>query len=253
MKDLEYDFQEKVHATHWWHVGRRILLEKMLNAYGDVLGGGDGTIYDIGCGVGENYPIYHKYFKHIIGVDASRKALDFASAKGFEEVVCSTLEGLPQPHRSNVADVIVMMDVLEHLEDDGKGVNMIFGMLKPGGAAIVTVPAFMVLWGLQDEVSLHFRRYRMKKLRDLFKAKGFEIRYSTYFNTFLFIPILIVRLLMRAFKVKVFKSESQMNSPLLNSACSLIFKIEIKILNLIKSYPFGVSALLVVRKPYLES
>ena len=70
-------------------------------------------------------------------------------------------------------------------------------VLKPSGWLLLSVPALRLLWGRQDVLSEHRRRYRRRELRDRVSAAGFEVKRLTYFNTLLFPPILVVRLLMR--------------------------------------------------------
>jgi hypothetical protein len=57
----------------------------------------------------------------------------------------------------------------------------------------------MFLYGLQDEVSEHKRRYRKRPLEDLLRRSGFQVEYASYFNTLLFPPIAAVRVFRRIF------------------------------------------------------
>jgi hypothetical protein len=75
-------------------------------------------------------------------------------------------------------------------------------VLTPEGRLLITVPAFMFLYGRQDVVSEHKRRYRRGPLVRLLEAAGFEVEYATYFNTILFPPIAAMRLLRRVFPEK---------------------------------------------------
>jgi hypothetical protein len=110
------------------------------------------------------------------------------------------------------------------------------------------VPAYMFLWGVQDEVAHHYRRYTkgslLKVVRDKTKLKTVR---SSYFNTFLFAPIAIVRLVSRLFNIKGRESDFDLNSPMLNKILFSIFNFERKILKKI-SFPFGVSILALFKK-----
>jgi SAM-dependent methyltransferase len=77
-------------------------------------------------------------------------------------------------------DLVLMLDVLEHIEDDAGALERVHGVLQPGGHAIVTVPALPSLWSRHDEVNHHFRRYRRAPLRGLLQAAGFEVRELRY-------------------------------------------------------------------------
>lgn len=138
--------------------------------------------------------------------------------------------------------------MLEHLEDEEWALKEIERILKPNGIFVVMVPAYMFLWGVQDEVAHHYRRYTkgslLKVVRDKTKLKTVR---SSYFNTFLFAPIAIVRLVSRLFNIKGRESDFDLNSPMLNKILFSIFNFERKILKKI-SFPFGVSILALFKK-----
>ncbi len=95
-----------------------------------------------------------------------------------------------------------IFDVLEHLDDDELALKEIHRVLTPEGRLLMTVPAFMMLFGRQDVVSEHKRRYRRGPLARLLEGAGFEVVYASYFNSVLFPPIAAVRLLRRVFPEK---------------------------------------------------
>lgn len=90
-----------------------------------------------------------------------------------------------------------MFDVLEHVEDDRKSLEVLYEYLSENGKLILTVPTFDFLWTKSDEVQFHKRRYRKKELTNLLKNIGYRIDYSSYFNFFLFIPAILGKILMR--------------------------------------------------------
>lgn len=79
-------------------------------------------------------------------------------------------------------DTIVYVNVLEHVEDDQKELEMIFDCLETGGHALIFVPALMALYGQFDRNIGHFRRYSKKELEDKCRSAGFEIVKSKYFD-----------------------------------------------------------------------
>ena len=85
-----------------------------------------------------------------------------ASAKG----ICT----LPFADRS--FELVLATDVLEHVDDDYAAAREIMRVLVPGGTALVTVPAFQMLWGLQDRLAFHKRRYRQKQFVNVLGAAG---------------------------------------------------------------------------------
>ena len=90
-----------------------------------------------------------------------------------------------------------MFDVLEHIPDDVRALQIVNRKLKPGGRIALSVPAYMWLSGQQDIVNQHCRRYTLTELRRKLEAAQFNVERITYFNTFLFLPIAVVRLIAR--------------------------------------------------------
>ena len=108
------------------------------------------------------------------------------------------------------------------------------------------VPTFMFLWGLQDDVSHHRRRYRLPELRRVLEQAGFEIERTTYANLTFFLPILVGRKLMQWTGIKA-ESENNINVSALNGVLGRMLGAEswfLRFMNL----PFGVSGLCVARK-----
>ena len=82
---------------------------------------------------------------------------------------------------------------------------------------IITVPAYMWMWGIQDEVAHHFRRYTMSSILKLIKSfSGLSVLRKTYFNTFLFSPVATVRLVSKALNLKSRESDFDINNGFLN-------------------------------------
>ena len=118
-------------------------------------------------------------------------------------------------------------------------------MLRPGGRVLLFVPTFMFLWGLQDDVSHHRRRYRLAELESVLKQAGFKIERSTYANITFFLPILMVRKIMRLTGIKT-ETENTINVSALNGVFGGIFGAESWILRYM-NLPFGVSGLCVAK------
>jgi SAM-dependent methyltransferase len=151
------------------------------------------------------------------------------------------------PYEEGTFDLVTAFDVVEHMDDDLAGLKEMFRVLRPGGHALLFVPTFMFLWGVQDEVSHHRRRYRLSELRRVLEQAGFEIERSTYANITFFLPILVIRKLMRLTGIKA-DTENNINVPALNGFFGALFGSESAILRYI-NLPFGVSGLCVAKKP----
>ncbi len=94
------------------------------------------------------------------GVDVSTEALSFCRERGLAQVKQGAAESLP--YADNSFDLVTGLDVVEHLDDDLAGLKEMRRVLRPGGKTLLFVPAFMFLWGVQDDISNHRRRYTLK-------------------------------------------------------------------------------------------
>lgn len=120
-----------------------------------------------------------------IGIEGSwLLARDGRARHGLDFVVADLTHGIPLA--SGSADVIVALDVIEHLEDEHSALAEMFRVLKPSGTVVISVPAFQSLWSRHDELHHHKRRYSKRHLRSVVTAAGFVCRRVTYFNSLLF-------------------------------------------------------------------
>jgi hypothetical protein len=118
-------------------------------------------------------------------------------------------------------------------------------VLKPQGTAIFTVPAFQLLWGLQDELAHHKRRYVLGDFRKRITQCCMNCDEIFYFNYLLFVPIFLARQLIRVLRIRL-DSEGQVNSPLINRVLTGIFAFDVWAARKAR-VPFGVSICAVVR------
>jgi SAM-dependent methyltransferase len=178
------------------------------------------------------------------GVDISEDALAFCRERGLEKVRLGAGEKLP--YDDGTFDLVTALDVVEHMDDDLAGLREMRRVLRPGGRVLLFVPTFMFLWGVQDDVSNHRRRYRLPELRRVLEQAGFEIERMTYANITFFLPILLMRKLMRVTGIKA-ESENNINVSALNGVLGSLFGVESVVLRFM-NIPFGVSGLCVARK-----
>jgi len=241
MEVATYAAEAAIEAGHWWFAGRRELFSNIIGRFNLPF---NADILDVGTGTGSNLRLLQDLgFTRIIGVDQSPVAIQFCAEKGLGEVRLGDVCALPFPDAS--FDLVLATDIIEHVDDDLAALRELHRVLKPGQPLLLTVPAFPILWGLQDQVSHHKRRYRLKQLLEkLDDAKLPGQRYF-YFNYLLFLPILMARKLMRLLKVRV-ESEGQINTPLLNRVLLQLFELDVKTAPLLRP-PFGVSALVIAR------
>ncbi len=243
MQQHTYSIMYAVEGSHWWFAGRRRIIESFLPRLCEQLGTDRPRILDVGCGTGANLEMLSR-FGAAEGVDVSPDALAFCRQRGLQNVRQGEAERLPYEDRS--FDLVTGLDVVEHLDNDLAGLSEMRRVLRPGGYAFLFVPAFMFLWGLQDDISHHRRRYTLAGLRQSVRAAGFEIERATYANITFFAPILLGRLLMRATGFRP-ASENNLTVGALNGILGRVLGGESSILRHM-NLPFGVSAICVARR-----
>ena len=244
MMEHTYPILFRVEQSHWWYTGRRRIIASFVEDICRRVTDRRPRILDVGCGTGANLLLLSKY-GDAEGVDVSDDALAFCRERGLEQVTKGAGEELP--HADNTFDLVTAFDVVEHMDDDLAGLREMYRVLRPGGHALLFVPTFMFLWGLQDDVSNHRRRYRLAELRRVLEQAGFEIERSTYANITFFLPILLVRKFMKLTGLKA-STENSINVSALNGVFGALFGSESTVLRY-TNLPFGVSGLCVARKP----
>jgi SAM-dependent methyltransferase len=243
MQRHTYAIMYEVEGSHWWFAGRRRIIRSFVERICRDLGKSRPRILDVGCGTGANLELLSE-FGEAEGVDVSAEALAFCRARGLENVRQGEAEKLP--YEDGSFDLVTALDVVEHLDDDTAGLREMRRVLRTGGRALLFVPAFMFLWGVQDDVSHHRRRYTLAGLRRVLGAAGFEVERATYANVSFFAPILLGRLLMRATGLRP-ASENNINVSALNGLLGRILGAESSLLRYV-SFPFGVSAICIARR-----
>lgn len=243
MMEHTYPILFRVEQSHWWYIGRRRILSAFVEEICREVKDRRPRILDVGCGTGANLIMLSKY-GDAEGVDVSEDALAFCRERGLDKVRLGAGEELP--YEDGTFDLVTAFDVVEHMDDDLAGLKEMRRVLRPGGRVLLFVPTFMFLWGLQDEVSNHRRRYRLPQLAGVLEAAGFEIERTTYANITFFLPVLLVRKFMRLTGIRT-ATENSINVPALNGVFGKIFGAESWFLRRM-NIPFGVSGLCVARR-----
>jgi hypothetical protein len=122
-----------------------------------------------------------------------------------------------------------------------------FRVTKRGGYSLIFVPAFMWLWGVQDDISHHRIRYTKKQIVGRLEKAGYTVERATYANWTFFAPILAGRTLMKITGIKP-ESENNVNVSALNGFFGKLFSSERLWLKNF-DFPFGVSIVIVASKP----
>lgn len=243
MDQQTYTEIAEVERTHWWYSARRKILRAVVLAEQGT-GAGRGPALDLGCGTGANHEVV-SLCGPPVGADFSPLALAYSAARGgYTDLVGADATRLPFADASFAW--VFALDILEHL-DDAPAAREIFRVLRPGGRVVITVPAFAALWGGQDEVSHHRRRYSRRALRELLHDAGLEIHRTSYINSAMFLPIFLVRRAIALLKLRA-QSENKLHPGWMNPILERVFAAEAHIVPHVP-LPFGVSLLCVARRP----
>lgn len=242
MEKHTYAIMDRVEDEHWWFVGRRAILEEFLRSLNPNPQNRSPRFLDVGCGTGANLEMLAQ-FGEAEGVDVSDDALEFCHAKGLK-VHKGLVENLPFDDGS--FDVVTALDVVEHLDDDVAGLREMHRVLKTGGKTLIFVPAFMWLWGVQDDISNHRIRYTKRQIVERLVKAGFQIERATYANWTFFAPILAGRTFMKLTGIKP-ESENNVNVSALNGVFGKLFGAERFWLRHF-DFPFGVSIVITASK-----
>tara|TARA_Y100000031_G_scaffold21439_1_gene22192 strand:- start:303 stop:1046 length:744 start_codon:yes stop_codon:yes gene_type:complete len=246
MKDIAFEKMFEFDSNHFWYIGREeIALSFISNNMNDSIE----RILDYGCGTGRLIVELQKKYndKEIVGADSSDKSLGYCRDRGILKLVDLKKEN----NFHNDIDMIVCLDVLEHIEDDEEFLIKMKTMLraeKEKGLLLITVPAYDFLWSGEDYVSRHFRRYTKRVLYNKLLKVGFEVRRISYFNTFLLLPYVFLLVGKRILLPKtMYQSDFKNVNKYLNKFLAKIFSFEKLLLNKV-SFPFGASIVVVAKK-----
>ncbi len=184
-----FDLNAEIEQSHWWFSARRDIMRAVL---GRVMSPDAGLVVDIGCGTGANIAALTDRFE-CAGIDPSEVAIDHARRR-FPDV--QFLHGIAPAglgDLANRADAILLMDVLEHVEDDRGLLTELVDTLRPGGHIFITVPADMRLWTEHDVSHGHHRRYDAELLRSVWDGLPVTERLVSHYNSRLYPIVRAVR------------------------------------------------------------
>jgi SAM-dependent methyltransferase len=171
---------------HWWYQGRRAIV---LDAVARLTRGhsGDVRTLDAGCG-GGRLLVELSRIGPVVGIEPSPASRSRSLERRAGDVLDASIEALP--FEDGHFDVVLSLDVLEHLDDDRAALRELRRVTAPGGAAVITVPAHPRLWSRHDELNHHRRRYRRRDLQAAASASGWTVERTTHFTTLL-MPVAI--------------------------------------------------------------
>jgi SAM-dependent methyltransferase len=241
--EREYELQtHRAENRHWWYQGRRRVLERAIERLRLPM---QASILDAGCGSGRNMVDLARHGT-VTGVELSDTSVALARERDVGEV----LEGsvMDMPFDDDSFDLAVSLDVIEHLEDDVGALAELRRVTKPGGALLVTVPAYQWLWSGHDEINHHHRRYNRRTLLAAAQSGGWHCESSAHFNSLL-LPVAVLLRALERFNPTTTKSSLDLWVPPapLNWALRQPLNLEAAVIGHGRSIPAGLSLLAVFR------
>ena len=246
--DLEAFKKYQNESTNWLHKSRRDLmfnlLTNVLNNFNNL------SILEIGAGVGQN-TAYLQKLGTVDVVEINESGIKvLRTIPNIRNIITQPIPfNLNEPY-----DVIVAMDLIEHIEDDKMTISWMVKSLRPGGFLLLTVPAYQWLFSEHDIALHHFRRYSIGRLKQRLPS-NIDILRCGHFNTMLFPLVALFRIYKNFFlkfkknhpKYKA-KKQSNLVPKHLDILFRLILKTEVSLINKGINPPFGLSIFCIAKK-----
>jgi SAM-dependent methyltransferase len=230
-------------ATHWWFVGRRAVINAVLDTIELPQAG---TILEAGCGTGGNLASLARRGR-IAAFEPAIDAIAFAQDRHPNVDIRQGALPADLPYDAGSFDLVAALDVLEHVQEDAASAAALVSLVRPGGWLIVTVPAHQALWGSHDRRLHHRRRYGRRQLLDLFTDTDVELVRITPFNMVLAPIAMLYRVGERWFGLHLGNQERLLPWPL-NATLGALFRTESALVRTGVPLPFGLSYIAVFRR-----
>jgi SAM-dependent methyltransferase len=229
-----YRSMRELQREHWWFVGRRRVLAGLLDSLSLPR---SARILEAGAGSGGNVPLLRRYGE-VAAFEMDAEAAGFCTQ---DTGVACPLGSLPDanPYARERFDLVVALDVLEHIEQDVAALRALAGCLAPGGRLVLMVPAYPWLFSGHDTIHHHHRRYTRGSLQRVLAEAGLRVHRAGYYNSLLLPVVAGVRLAQRLFRREA-HSDARMPGRRLNAMLAGLFGAEAHVVRR-TGFPAGVS------------
>jgi len=170
----------ELYDKHWWWRARE---ERILDALERLRREGvSGSVLDVGCGDGLFFEKLER-FGPVEGIEMDPTGVDPAGPWA-SRIRIAPFDARFEPGRRYA--LVLMLDVLEHFPDPPARLARAVELLAPGGAVVLTVPAFLSLWTSHDVINRHFTRFTRARLAAAAREAGARVESARYFFHWMF-------------------------------------------------------------------
>ena len=239
MDKKDYETFGGIAKNYWWFRAKRALVCKMLKLTSMKWG----KILNIGCGMGEDIKTYSR-FGDVHSIDKVAETIHLLNDKTMHSV----MDAENMDFADESFDIVLMLDVLEHIKDDKKAMQEAARVLKVGGHAIITVPAYPFLYGSMDKYAYHERRYSIGTIRKMLADNNFTIERISFWNFCLFPFLAMLKIYKKLLRPGVAESDFIKLPRAINKMLFMVLKIENALIIRGLYLPFGISIVVLGRK-----
>jgi 2-polyprenyl-3-methyl-5-hydroxy-6-metoxy-1,4-benzoquinol methylase len=242
----DYAQQYRVlYQEHWWWRAREQAILDEIQRLG-LPSDRSLRILDVGCGDGLLFDCLGR-FGEVYGVESDHHTIA-PNSPHRPRIFLQKFDDTFQPVQK--FDLILMLDVLEHLPDPEAALQHARSLLSPKGRLLMTVPALNALWTSHDDINHHYIRYDRRSFRRLADAAGVQLLNLRYFFHWTCPVKLLIRLRERLMPVQ--PAPPRLPKPALNRLCLALTLLEQKLSAPLR-LPFGSSLLAIAAAPEVSS
>lgn len=183
MDAAQFDVNVAMEERHWWFTARREIMRALVEQLAPPHTGK--TVVDVGCGTGANIASLAEGYR-AIGIDAAAEAIDRAQSRFSQAELHCTADAERVAQLVAAADVVLCMDVMEHVPDDFALLSSLIAAAQPGAHLVLTVPALLSLWSGHDVALAHYRRYDRERFETTWQGLPVTCVLLSYFNARLY-------------------------------------------------------------------
>lgn len=216
-----YRSMREMQRDHWWFQGRRRIVSAVIDTL-DLPP--KARILEAGAGSGGNIVMLRRHGE-VAAFEMDAEAARYCASDTGVPCPLGTLPGANPFEGRERFDLVVALDVLEHIDEDVDSLRSLGACLAPGGRLLLTVPAYPWLYSGHDVIHHHRRRYTRRSLEAAVVAAGMQVHRAGYFNTLLLPLVVAMRLATKVLR-RPPASDASMPGARLNTLLARLFGAE---------------------------